>query len=123
LRIVIISDTHGKHAELGDLSGDVLIHCGDFCNGYMNDGHSLSEIDDWFGEQAFDLILCVGGNHDFAAELRHASGMSVFRNAIYLVLNQALPSLTVGILVRRKFLHADIGWRCQRRDSNCVLGM
>ena len=59
MRIVFISDTHGKHSELGTLHGDVLVHSGDFCDGYMNDGRSLAEIDDWFAEQHFDLILCV----------------------------------------------------------------
>ena len=34
MRLVIISDTHTMHEELGSLSGDVLIHCGDFCDGF-----------------------------------------------------------------------------------------
>ena len=85
MRIVFISDTHGKHAELGTLRGDVLVHCGDFCDGYMNNGHSLAEIDEWFAAQDFALILCVGGNHDFLAESLHESGQRVFRNAVYLV--------------------------------------
>jgi len=29
MKIVVVSDTHGRHDELGLLSGDVLIHCGD----------------------------------------------------------------------------------------------
>ena len=85
LRIVFISDTHGKHTELGNLHGDVLVHSGDFCDGYMNDGRSLAEIDEWFSEQHFELILCVGGNHDFLAESYHNTGQPVFQNAIYLV--------------------------------------
>jgi predicted phosphodiesterase len=85
VRIVFISDTHGKHGELGTLRGDVLVHCGDFCNGFMNHGHSLAEIDEWFGDQLFDIILCVGGNHDFLAESRYKDGQPVFRNATYLV--------------------------------------
>lgn len=84
MRLVFISDTHGKHAQLGTLSGDVLIHCGDFCDGFKNDGHSLAEIDDWFNKQHFDLILCIGGNHDFLAQSLYDSGKQVFKNAIYL---------------------------------------
>jgi Icc-related predicted phosphoesterase len=84
LRIVLISDTHGKHEELGTLSGDVLIHCGDFCDGFNNDGAHLASIDDWFLRQEFDQIYCVGGNHDFAAQERHANGIPVFENAIFL---------------------------------------
>lgn len=84
MRIVIISDTHGKHRELGTLSGDVLIHCGDFCDGFDNDGAHLGAIDCWFSEQNFERILCVGGNHDFAAQDRHAKGIPIFGNAVFL---------------------------------------
>ena len=84
MRIVIISDTHGRHSELGTLSGDVLIHCGDFCDGYNNDGHVIPQIDQWFGRQDFERILCIGGNHDFIAQSRRSAGEPVFQNAIYL---------------------------------------
>ncbi|MCF7962495.1 MAG: metallophosphoesterase [Pirellula sp.] len=77
----MISDTHGKHEELGTLSGDVLIHCGDFCHGFQNDGAHLAAIDRWFLEQNFERIFCVGGNHDFAAQERHANGIPIFENA------------------------------------------
>lgn len=84
MRIVLISDTHGKHEELGTLSGDVLIHCGDFCDGFDNDGAHLAAIDHWFSKQKFERIFCVGGNHDFAAQDRHTNGIPVFRHAVYL---------------------------------------
>ena len=29
MRLVVISDTHGDHEQLGVLDGDVLVHCGD----------------------------------------------------------------------------------------------
>jgi Icc-related predicted phosphoesterase len=84
LRIVLISDTHGKHEELGTLSGDVLIHCGDVCHGFRNDGAHLAAIDRWFLEQNFERIFCVGGNHDFAAQERQSNGIPIFENAIFL---------------------------------------
>lgn len=84
MRIVIISDTHGRHRELKRLEGDVLVHCGDFCDGFMNDGSMLADVDDWFGGLEFDTILCIGGNHDFVPERLHAEGKPVFENAIYL---------------------------------------
>jgi Icc-related predicted phosphoesterase len=80
----MISDTHGKHEELGILSGDVLVHSGDFCNGFEIDEADLLGLDRWFGEQRFDRILCVGGNHDFAAQAKRARGERVFENAVYL---------------------------------------
>lgn len=78
-----MSDTHGQHEAIGPMRGDVLIHCGDFENA-MGESVDLADVDDWFGRQPFDTILCVGGNHDFAAEEREATGEHVFRNAIYL---------------------------------------
>ena len=70
MRIVVTSDTHGKHNDLADLSGDVLIHCGDFCDGFKPDESDLERIDDWFGRQSFQHVLCTGGNHDFVAQNR-----------------------------------------------------
>lgn len=84
MRIVITSDTHGKHCELGNLSGDVLIHCGDFCDGFQPDPNDIQRIDDWFAVQSFRKILCIGGNHDFVAQ-NHTGPAPLFQNATYLV--------------------------------------
>lgn len=84
MKIVIISDTHGEHAKLGRLSGDVLIHCGDFALGHERQEAALYELDRWFAEQAFRHIVCVGGNHDFLVEEKKTRGEQIFRNAICL---------------------------------------
>ncbi len=65
MKITIISDTHGHHEKLGSLRGDVLIHCGDMFNMYSPNNDDIERMDDWFGKQDFEQILCVGGNHDF----------------------------------------------------------
>lgn len=85
MRLVIVSDTHGMQDELGVLEGDVLIHCGDVCNGFERDDREIDQLDDWFGRQRFGAILCVGGNHDFALEERAAAGARVLENARFLV--------------------------------------
>ena len=85
MRIVVTSDTHGKHDDLASLSGDVLIHCGDFCDGFNPDEADLERIDDWFGRQPFEHVLCTGGNHDFVAQDRLANDQPLFENATYLV--------------------------------------
>jgi Icc-related predicted phosphoesterase len=85
VRVVIVSDTHGKHEDLGILEGDVLIHCGDGCDGFERDPRDVDRLDTWFGLQRFEVILCTGGNHDFAMEEWIADNRSVFRNAIFLV--------------------------------------
>lgn len=84
MKIVIISDTHGKHEELGHLSGDVLIHCGDVENLFERDDHAIEKIDQWFGRQDFDHILCIGGNHDLALEQRVKSRVQPFEHAVFL---------------------------------------
>ncbi|MDB2687266.1 metallophosphatase domain-containing protein [Mariniblastus sp.] len=84
MRIVITSDTHGKHDALAELSGDVLIHCGDFCDGFHPNPVDIQRIDDWFGRQSFRHVLCVGGNHDFVAQDRTQVESVLFQNATYL---------------------------------------
>jgi Icc-related predicted phosphoesterase len=84
MKIVIISDTHAKHEELGMLRGDVMIHCGDSGFGFGASDLVVDLLDDWFGRQAFGLILCIGGNHDFGLQARVGVRDPVFRNAVYL---------------------------------------
>jgi Icc-related predicted phosphoesterase len=84
MRIVVISDTHGKHEELGVLSGDVLIHCGDMFNAFDHKVQDIASLDNWFGRQKFQRIFCVGGNHDFILQADQKVGVMKFQNAIYL---------------------------------------
>lgn len=81
MKIVIISDTHGDHERLGRLSGDVLIHCGDFEDLFTANNHALGQVDDWFGRQNFDHVLCIGGNHDLMLEHSLATTPQPFRHA------------------------------------------
>jgi len=83
MKLTIISDTHMRHEELGPLSGDVLIHCGDFLK-HEETETDLDNIDRWFGQQDFGLIVCIGGNHDFALQARSERTTQCFHNAVYL---------------------------------------
>ena len=84
VKIVVISDTHGQHETLGELEGDVLIHCGDFCLDQRDAEADIASLDAWFARQRFRLIVCTGGNHDFEVEARRARGETVFRHAVCL---------------------------------------
>ena len=84
MKLTVISDTHGKQGKLGCLSGDVLIHCGDMFNMFNQSNEDFDRMDEWFGEQDFDLILCVGGNHDFELQKRSTYVAQPFKNAVYL---------------------------------------
>eukprot|EP00466_Bigelowiella_natans_P004651 jgi/Bigna1/134870/aug1.27_g9578 len=67
VRVVLISDTHGRHRELDPLpKGDVLIHAGDFTtyHKYGSRG-TLQEFDRWLGEQTqYTTRLVICGNHE-----------------------------------------------------------
>ena len=84
VKVVVISDTHELHEELGVLQGDVLIHCGDSAYGLSHSDAQVDRLDGWFGRQRFDRILVIGGNHDFEMQRRVAAGERLFRNADYL---------------------------------------
>ena len=66
VRLVLISDTHSKHRELSIPPGDVLIHCGDFC-----DGGSYEELDDfcnWLDGLPHKMKVVTAGNHDWCLD-------------------------------------------------------
>ncbi|MGE0484937.1 MAG: metallophosphatase domain-containing protein [Gammaproteobacteria bacterium] len=84
MKLVVISDTHGHHRELGRLSGDVLIHCGDVLNAFAPNVGDIEDLDDWFSMQDFKRILCIAGNHDYEIQKIFDSGKPVFRNAEFL---------------------------------------
>lgn len=77
MRVVVISDTHERHEELGVLEGDVLVHCGDGQQHFGAHPEIVQALDDWFARQRFRHVLAIGGNHDFAlfagTAFRHAT--------------------------------------------------
>lgn len=84
MKLTVISDTHGEQENLGTLSGDVLIHCGDMFNMFNEANEDFDRLDDWFGRQDFELIICTGGNHDFELQKRALYTDRPFRNAVFL---------------------------------------
>lgn len=63
MKIVHISDTHGKHATLNIPKCDVLIHSGDL----GLDNTTLLEFMsflEWFDRQPAEVKIFIGGNHD-----------------------------------------------------------
>lgn len=64
--ITFISDTHSKHSELKLVSGDILIHCGDFTKKGSSD--DIESFLNWFASQDYTYKVFVAGNHDFGFE-------------------------------------------------------
>ncbi len=84
MRVIITSDTHGQHEQLGVLEADLLLHCGDLCGGMRRGEDELARLDAWFARQRVSQILVVGGNNDAAVQTRIREGRPVFRHALAL---------------------------------------
>ena len=66
LRVVVISDTHGKHRQLQLPEGDVLIHAGDFSQtGRLA---ALQDFASWLKKQPFKHKIVIAGNHDITLD-------------------------------------------------------
>lgn len=83
-RVSVISDTHDRHGEIDLPAGDLLIHCGDMFNLSDRAAQQVGAMDEWFGRQKFERILCTGGNHDRQLEAALKQHPQPFRNAYFL---------------------------------------
>ncbi len=69
LRVVVISDTHGKHRGVLPPPGDTLVHGGDFSN--IGEPEQVSDLAEWLGTLPHKVQnLCV---------FEHPQLFSVFR--------------------------------------------
>ena len=76
MKIVFISDTHGKHDILTSKAynnilgeGDILVHAGDCTN--VGKTHEIKDFLDWFSNTPFTHKIFIAGNHDFGFEKNH----------------------------------------------------
>ena len=115
-RLVLLSDTHGKHDWVDVPNGDVLCHTGDITVGWQNRWcccrslAALRAFDTWLGDLPHRHKVVIGGNHDIALEELVSQGISVtgqvggsqwgvarpFENAIYLENSGKALKLTDG---------------------------
>jgi predicted phosphodiesterase len=66
MKIIALSDTHGRHFGLNVPDGDVVVHCGDFCShGNIADANSFIN---WFGTLPHRYKIFIAGNHDWLFE-------------------------------------------------------
>lgn len=80
MKIVAISDTHGKHRELGELpEGDVLVHAGDWS--MMGTEEQTTEFLSWFIQQPFKHRVLIAGNHDWIAQNSRERLLSLMRTS------------------------------------------
>lgn len=81
MRLVIVSDTHGrKNFAVPD--GDVLLHCGDFTmSGKLNE---IKSFDKWLRTLPHRHKVVIAGNHDFAFERTPRLARDSLKHAVYL---------------------------------------
>lgn len=82
MKIVCISDTHGKHAQLTVPEGEVLIHAGDFTKrGLLGE---IQQFHDWIVQLPHKYKIVIAGNHDFLFEQNPVLAQSLLSEVIYL---------------------------------------
>ena len=64
MRIVCISDTHGRHDRLAVPDGDILVHAGDLS--VRGEREEIESFDRWLGTLPHPHKVLIAGNHDFA---------------------------------------------------------
>jgi Icc-related predicted phosphoesterase len=82
LRIVCLSDTHSRHANMAVPDGDVLVHAGDFTKrGTLPE---VAAFDAWLASLPHRHKIVVAGNHDFLFERQPSLARATLRSALYL---------------------------------------
>lgn len=76
MKIVFLSDTHGKHKEIELPIGDMIIHSGD-----ISGKGRVSEVEEflvWFASLDYKYKIFIAGNHDFYFENKSQSSIQEF---------------------------------------------
>ncbi len=86
MKLVIVSDTHGRHGNIQLPPGDVLIHCGDF-SAYGN-STEVRKFAKWLDSQPHTHKLATAGNHDKAVETNPDEAKRYFTGNTRLLLDE-----------------------------------
>lgn len=82
MRLVCISDTHGRHRELALPAGDLLLHAGDFSK--RGTPAEIQDFNAWLAELPHPHKVVIAGNHDFLFEREPEQARALLTAAIYL---------------------------------------
>ncbi len=85
MKILCISDSHGKHRELKIPDSDWLLYAGDSTS--MGTERQFLDFIEWFSNQPHRVKCFINGNHDFLGQdspLRFKSILEKYPNIIYL---------------------------------------
>ena len=64
VKLVCLSDTHGRHAEVNIPECDILLFAGDFSS--SGRPHEVTSFLDWFSVQPAKHLCYIAGNHDLS---------------------------------------------------------
>ena len=82
MRIVCVSDTHGRHRLTTVPDGDILVHAGDLTgDGSLED---VEEFDRWLGTLPHPHKVVICGNHDWCFQNQPAEARARITHATYL---------------------------------------
>lgn len=82
MRLICLSDTHGKHRQLSVPDGDILIHAGDFT--VSGQAEQIQDFNAWLGELPHRHKVVIAGNHDFLFEREPELARQLLSQAHYL---------------------------------------
>jgi Icc-related predicted phosphoesterase len=73
MKLLLLSDTHGRHRKIHTLPpADVIIHAGDFTShGTMK---NCVDFLNWFNALNYEHKICVAGNHDLYMDVDYLNG-------------------------------------------------
>ncbi|MFQ3575731.1 MAG: metallophosphoesterase [Cytophagales bacterium] len=104
--IIAISDTHGRHKDLGVLpDSDVLIHCGDACSD--GDLGQLKDFFAWFVSQPAKRKIFVAGNHDLIFDLDPDKAMTLVPKQVIFFENKisVIDGIVFASFAARPWMH------------------
>ncbi len=82
MRIVFVSDTHGRHQYTTVPDGDILVHAGDLTLDGSLEG--VEAFDRWLGTLPHKHKVVIAGNHDECFQHQPERARARVTNAIYL---------------------------------------
>ena len=84
MKLILISDTHGRHDDVDIPDGDILIHAGDLSS--RGREFEIDDFLDWFSNQPHKHKIFIAGNHDFFFERENQETINskMPNNVIYL---------------------------------------
>lgn len=108
LKIIALSDTHGQHRSLSIPKADIIIHCGDACEG--GDEDQLKDFFDWFSALPIKHKIFVAGNHDLVFDLEPERAKKMIPANVILMENSLIvvEGIIFYSLIARPWMHEEL---------------